>query len=75
MLKTKSIDLLDLKPETDTDMVLDEIVHKEKLITPSTMSKVRQLVLRLQEKLAQCDDHHFYLFKVSSLLLKKKLFY
>ena len=32
---------------TDTDMVLDEIVRKEKLITASTTDKVRQLVLRI----------------------------
>ncbi|CAC5413209.1 DAW1 [Mytilus coruscus] len=63
-LKTKSIDLLDLKPETDVDAVVDEISRKEPLITASKADQVRKLIQRLQEKLAQKDDHHFYLFKV-----------
>ncbi|CAH1244312.1 DAW1 [Branchiostoma lanceolatum] len=62
--KTKSVDLLDLKPETDVDAVLDEISRKEPLITPSRMDQVRTLVKKLQQKLAATDDHAFYLFKV-----------
>lgn len=88
LLKTKTIDLLDLRPEwvfhpchtyfsllalrsqwwlfsrTDVDDVVDEISRKEPLITPSKTDQVRKLVGRLQEKLAQIADHHFYLFKV-----------
>ncbi|XP_015759205.1 PREDICTED: dynein assembly factor with WDR repeat domains 1-like [Acropora digitifera] len=64
LLKSKSIDLLDLKPTTDVDALLDDIVAKEPLITPSKMEQVRKLIIRLQEKLAESADHHFYLFKV-----------
>ena len=59
---------------TDVDGVLDEIVAKEPLVTPSRMDQVRKLIIRLQQKLAESDDHHFYLFKVisssSSILLR-----
>eukprot|EP00795_Rhopilema_esculentum_P016681 gene16681-8123_t len=44
-LKTKSIDLLDLKPESDVDAILDDIVAKEPLVTPSKMEQVRKLIL------------------------------
>ena len=33
-------------------------------MTPSRMEQVRKLIIRLQQKLAESDDHHFYLFKV-----------
>eukprot|EP00794_Sanderia_malayensis_P011242 gene11242-12422_t len=40
VLKTKSIDLLDLKPESDVDAILDDIVAKEPLVTASKMEQV-----------------------------------
>lgn len=64
MMKSKSIDLLDLKPTSDVDLLLDDIIAKEPLITPSKMEQVRKLILRLKEKQEESVDHHFYLFKV-----------
>ncbi|RXM36833.1 Dynein assembly factor with WDR repeat domains 1, partial [Acipenser ruthenus] len=63
-LKTKSIDLLDLSPDTDIDALVEEIKKTEPLITASRTEQVKQLLQRLQEKLGQQDDHKFYLFKV-----------
>lgn len=44
VLKTKSIDLLDLKPSTNVQEVVDEIAKKEPLITSSRKEQVAQLV-------------------------------
>ncbi|XP_069753331.1 dynein assembly factor with WD repeat domains 1 isoform X3 [Narcine bancroftii] len=62
--RSKSIDLLDLTPVADTDVVVHEIQRIEPLVTASRTEQVKQLVKRLQEKLSQPDDHKFYLFKV-----------
>lgn len=48
MMKSKSIDLLDLKPTSDVDLLLDDIIAKEPLITPSKMEQVRKLILRIK---------------------------
>ncbi|CAF4645033.1 unnamed protein product [Rotaria socialis] len=64
VLKTKSIDLLDLKPDTDINSVVEEIVRKEPLITATKIDKVRELIERLQEKISHQEDRRFYLFKV-----------
>ncbi|XP_043348416.1 dynein assembly factor with WDR repeat domains 1 isoform X4 [Dermochelys coriacea] len=63
-LKTKSIDLLDLSPSTDVGILVEEIRKAEPLITASRKEQVIHLILRLQEKLGQQEDHKFYLFKV-----------
>jgi dynein assembly factor with WDR repeat domains 1 len=64
VIKTKSIDLLDLKADTNVEQVVEEIAKKEPLITSSRKDQVSQLVQRLQQKIAQPDDRYFYLFKV-----------
>ena len=51
---------------TDVERVVEEMSEKEPLITPSKMTQVRKLVVRLQEKLMQIDDQRFFLFKVSA---------
>ncbi|XP_030071517.1 dynein assembly factor with WDR repeat domains 1-like [Microcaecilia unicolor] len=63
-MKTKSIDLLDLTPSTDIDTLVEEIRRAEPLVTVSRIQQVKYLIVRLQEKLSQQDDHKFYLFKV-----------
>ncbi|XP_072266205.1 dynein assembly factor with WD repeat domains 1 [Pyxicephalus adspersus] len=63
-LKTKSIDLLELSPSTNVDLLVEEIQKVEPLITASRTQQVKQLLLRLQEKIGQQDHHKFYLFKV-----------
>ncbi|XP_075793733.1 dynein assembly factor with WD repeat domains 1 isoform X1 [Pelodiscus sinensis] len=63
-LKTKSIDLLDLSLDTNVGALVEEIRKAEPLITASRKEQVIHLILRLQEKLGQQEDHKFYLFKV-----------
>uniref|UniRef100_A0AAY5LBQ9 Dynein assembly factor with WDR repeat domains 1 n=1 Tax=Esox lucius TaxID=8010 RepID=A0AAY5LBQ9_ESOLU len=63
-LKTKSIDMLDLSPETDTEELISQIRKSEPLITASRIGQVKLLILRLQEKLSQQDNRRFYLFKM-----------
>ncbi|CAG5128801.1 unnamed protein product, partial [Candidula unifasciata] len=44
VIKTKSIDLLDLTPSSDVDKIVQEIAVKEPLITPSKAEQVKKLV-------------------------------
>ncbi|XP_010163052.1 dynein assembly factor with WDR repeat domains 1-like, partial [Antrostomus carolinensis] len=62
--KTRSIDLLDLRPDTDAIALVEEIQKEEPLITASCKEHIIHLVQRLQEKLGEKEDHKFYLFKV-----------
>ncbi|KAL4648508.1 dynein assembly factor with WDR repeat domains 1 isoform X1 [Arapaima gigas] len=62
-LKTKSIDLLDLSPNTDSEKLAAAIQETEPLITASRTAQLRQLICRLQDKLSQQDNDRFYLFK------------
>ncbi|KAK6296822.1 hypothetical protein J4Q44_G00329640 [Coregonus suidteri] len=55
-LKSKSIDVLDLSPETDIKELISEIRKSEPLITASCIDRVKPLILRLQEKLGQQDN-------------------
>ncbi|XP_054649680.1 dynein assembly factor with WDR repeat domains 1 isoform X5 [Dunckerocampus dactyliophorus] len=58
-LRTKSIDLLDLTLKTDPDELLEEIMQSEPLITESRGEQVKKLIIRLQQKQRQEDDHKF----------------
>ncbi|KAG8002110.1 Dynein assembly factor with WDR repeat domains 1 [Nibea albiflora] len=58
-LRTKSIDLLDLTPETNPDELIAEIRQSEPLITESRAVQVKQLIVRLQQKQVQHDRHKF----------------
>ncbi|EMP40321.1 WD repeat-containing protein 69 [Chelonia mydas] len=49
---------------TDVGTLVEEIRKAEPLITASRKEQVIHLILRLQEKLGQQEDHKFYLFKV-----------
>uniref|UniRef100_A0A3Q1DEQ5 Dynein assembly factor with WDR repeat domains 1 n=1 Tax=Amphiprion ocellaris TaxID=80972 RepID=A0A3Q1DEQ5_AMPOC len=62
-LRTKSIDLLDLTPETNPDELVVEIRQSEPLITESRAEQVKHLVLRLQQKQGQQNHHRFCFFK------------
>ncbi|TKS81190.1 Dynein assembly factor with WDR repeat domains 1 [Collichthys lucidus] len=63
-LRTKSIDLLDLTPETNPDELFAEIRQSEPLITESRADQVKQLIIRLQQKQVQHDHHKFCFSKV-----------
>uniref|UniRef100_A0A8C2AKM1 Dynein assembly factor with WD repeat domains 1 n=1 Tax=Cyprinus carpio TaxID=7962 RepID=A0A8C2AKM1_CYPCA len=62
-LRTKSIDLLNLTPETDVNELLSDIRAAEPLITSSCAEQVKALICKLQEKVSQKDDRKFYLFR------------
>ena len=47
-VKTKSIDLLDLKPDSDVDSVVDKVFAAEPLITKSRLPQVQQLIQSMQ---------------------------
>uniref|UniRef100_A0A4W4FP27 Dynein assembly factor with WD repeat domains 1 n=1 Tax=Electrophorus electricus TaxID=8005 RepID=A0A4W4FP27_ELEEL len=61
--RTKSIDFLDLTPDTDVNDLLADIRRVEPLITASRTDQVKALIKRLQDKLSQRDERKFYLFK------------
>ncbi|CAN0433737.1 unnamed protein product, partial [Ectocarpus sp. 12 AP-2014] len=60
----KEIDLLHLSPESDVDVLVNQIVFEEPLISENRKPQLRRLVHKLIEKLEtnECDD--FYLFKI-----------
>ncbi|XP_027542064.1 dynein assembly factor with WDR repeat domains 1 isoform X3 [Neopelma chrysocephalum] len=62
--KTRPIDLLDLKPDTDVTALVEEIRKGEPLITAACVEHVILLVRRLQQKLGEKENHKFSLFKV-----------
>ena len=51
--RTKSIDLIDLNPDTDIDQVVTEIIQREPLISPSRADQIRSLVERLQVRISE----------------------
>ncbi|KAA0714746.1 Dynein assembly factor with WDR repeat domains 1 [Triplophysa tibetana] len=63
-LRTKSIDLLDLTPETDVNELVSNIRAAEPLITSSCVEQVKILIHKLQNKIGQKDDRKFYSFRV-----------
>ncbi|KAF3848039.1 hypothetical protein F7725_021067 [Dissostichus mawsoni] len=73
-LRTKSIDLLDLTPETSPEELLAEIQQSEPLITESRADQVKQLIVRLQQKQGQQDHHRFCFFKAHILPLTNVAF-
>ena len=61
----KPIDLLDLTPETDVEVLVNEIVRKEDLISESRKPQLRKLIFKLIEKIDVADvTQNFYLFKI-----------
>lgn len=62
----RSIDLLDLSPSTETEVLVSHVVEQEApLLGESKRSAVRHMVHKLQSKLAQQSAHRDYeLFKV-----------
>ncbi|KAG1673063.1 hypothetical protein FOA52_013132 [Chlamydomonas sp. UWO 241] len=60
----KPIDLLDLTPEVDIEVLLSQIIRQEPLISENRRPALRQLVERLISKMAETQHHSFTLFKV-----------
>ncbi|CAH8437723.1 unnamed protein product [Schistosoma intercalatum] len=62
--KTKSIDLLELTPESDTEEILKELCSKEPLITEKRKIQVQELIERLKSKLCSSSKTKFGQYKI-----------
>ena len=63
-LMQRSVDLLDLTPESDADALLEQIVRQESMIKPAHREPLRGLIHKLQGKLARVSQKDFALMKV-----------
>ena len=63
-LMQRSVDLLDLSPETDAEHLLDAIFARESMLRPSHREPLRALLAKLQTKLSDARHADFELFKV-----------
>lgn len=64
MLMQKSIDLLDLTPEDDVEVVLNHVMRQEPLIGEKHRLPLGKLIFKLIEKLQHYEHQDFTLFKV-----------
>jgi dynein assembly factor with WDR repeat domains 1 len=60
----KEIDLLHLMPETDVDVLVNQVVFEEPLISDNRKPQLRRLIYKLIEKLESNESNDFYLFKI-----------
>jgi dynein assembly factor with WDR repeat domains 1 len=60
----KEIDLLHLTPETDVDVLVNQVVFEEPLISDNRKPQLRRLIYKLIEKLESNESNDFYLFKI-----------
>ncbi|KAL7678697.1 putative WD40/YVTN repeat-like-containing domain superfamily, coatomer beta' subunit (COPB2) [Plasmopara halstedii] len=60
----KEIDLLHLNAESDIEVLINQIVSEEPLISDSRKPQLRRLLYKLIEKLEVNDSNDFYLFKI-----------
>eukprot|EP00435_Cladocopium_sp_Y103_P057340 s439_g19.t1 len=63
-LETKCIDLLNLTPETDVEVLINQIVFEEPLISENKKDTLRGMIFKLMEKIDNKDSQRFYLFKI-----------
>ena len=63
-VKQKPINLLDLTPETDVEVMINAVVRKEALVTDARKPQLRKLVYKLIEKQESHENQSFYLFKI-----------
>jgi antitoxin component of RelBE/YafQ-DinJ toxin-antitoxin module len=61
---TKPIDLLGLTPDTDIDVLLNQIIRQEPLLSEKRKPQLEKLVNKLIDKLEENADQSFYLFKI-----------
>merc|ERR1712216_262540 len=63
-IRNKSIDLLTLTPETDVEVLVNQIVRHEPLISEGRRAQLRKLIFKLIEKQELNEHQNFYLFKI-----------
>eukprot|EP01048_Picozoa_sp_COSAG05_P015441 COSAG05_NODE_1864_length_3937_cov_21.205315_7_plen_275_part_00 len=61
---TKPIDLLGLTPDVDVDVLLNQIIRGEPLLSEKRKPQLAKLVNKLIDKLEENADQSFYLFKI-----------
>jgi dynein assembly factor with WDR repeat domains 1 len=60
----KEIDLLHLTPDADVDVIVNQIVFEEPLISESKKPQLRRMVHKLIEKIGSNETSEFFLFKI-----------
>ena len=63
-LKNKAIDLLTLDADTDVEVLINQVVRREALITETRKPQLRKLIYKLIEKQESHENQSFYLFKI-----------
>lgn len=63
-IETKSIDLLNLTPETDVDVLVNQILFEEPTISDARKPQLKKLIFKLIEKLESNQEQLFSEFKV-----------
>lgn len=62
-IETKSIDLLNLTPETDVDVLVNQILFEEPTISEARKPQLKKLIYKLIEKLEANQEQNFACFK------------
>jgi len=60
----KEIDLLHLTPETDVEVMVNQIIFEEPLVSKHRKPQLRRLIYKLIEKQEANDKEDFYLYKI-----------
>ena len=60
----KEIDLLHLTPETDVDVLVNQVVLRSREFSDNRTPQLRRLIYKLIEKLESNESNDFYLFKI-----------
>jgi hypothetical protein len=61
---TKEIDLLRLSPDTDVEVLVNQIIFEQPLINPTRKPQLRKLIQKLISKLDVQEAQDFFLFKI-----------
>ena len=71
-VETKAIDLLNLTPDTDVEVVINQIAYEERLISESKKPVLRKIIYKLLEKLENKDTQRYYEYKVHEILARRE---
>lgn len=63
-LRNKPVDLLTLTPESDVEVLVNQVVRQEALISENRKPQLRKLIYKLIEKIESHENQNFYLFKI-----------
>lgn len=55
-IETKSIDLLNLTPDTDVEVLINQIVFEEPLISENKKDTLRTMIFKLMDKIENKDE-------------------